>query len=48
MTNYEKIKNMTIEEMAEFFGEFLGMFIYTDKFTNCDSRIKYLESEAEE
>ena len=51
MTNYEKIKNMSVEEMAEFFkGEcnFCALHGKCRDFNSChEGHKQWLESEAE-
>lgn len=56
MTNFERIKNMTVEEMAEFIAYYLGCnnCIYDQSICPDDKNAclkgtqKWLESEAEE
>lgn len=56
MTNFEKIKKMSIDEMSEFFGErgccecciYDNNFICTPQNSCCEGGVrKWLESEAE-
>lgn len=51
MTNYERIKSMTIEEMAEFirYDVWCNKQCWKDDFITCSHCIEeYLESEVEE
>lgn len=51
MNNYERIKAMSIEEMAEFFDENATFFLVKkkfDDFTNDNSIKQWLESEVED
>ena len=49
MKNFEKIKQMTLEEMAEYFGNVFCVCVSGCKSTNCSECIKeWLNQEVEE
>lgn len=49
MTNYEKIKNMSVEEMANFINKIGAYCFYDSECVSCISIIvKWLNSEVEE
>ena len=39
MTNYEKIKNMTVEEMADLLNDFSACSRFTDYCPNCGAKM---------
>ena len=46
MTNFEKIKNMSKEELAELLQRILQWDYYTCEFNGVDEALEWLEQEA--